>query len=66
MTKVLITFKLTPAERDTLRQLAGGQQSEYLRALIAADAQARSMDWPSETADTRGKYPRVRPTPRTG
>lgn len=58
--KVLLTLKLTATEREVLRVLAGGQQSEYVRGLIAADAARRGIAWPAETADTRGKYQRQR------
>lgn len=55
--RVLITFHLSPAERDLLDARAGaGHRSEYLRRLILADAQQAGLDLPAEVLAPRGKY----------
>lgn len=58
--KTLVTFRVTPREYAALTTLAGGRKSDYLRTLVARDAQARGVEWPAEMSDNRGKYERKR------
>ena len=59
MSKQQITFYVSAAEAAALKALAGGNKSEYLRALIRRDAAERGADWPDDALrDTRGRYPR--------
>lgn len=56
--KRLVTFHLSIGEKRAFDFLAGGNRSVYIRRLIAQDAERRGVDWPDETSDTRGQYPR--------
>jgi hypothetical protein len=47
---------MTEDQLKALVELAGGNASEYIRNLIAADAEKRGIKWPEFVA--RGKYPR--------
>lgn len=63
--KVQIVFHVSPDEREIIKRLAGKNQSVYLRGLIRRDAKARGIEWPGDTSDTRGQYPRY-PCPQCG
>jgi hypothetical protein len=65
VTKKLVTFHLSPAEKRAFDNLAGGNRSEYLRRLIRNDAEQRGIDWPDELHDTRGRYNRMSANTRT-
>lgn len=55
-TKTGVSVVLTEVQLAALAELAGGNVSEYIRSLIAADAAKRGIRWPELRG--RGKYPR--------
>ena len=59
MSRKQVTFHVSEEEREVIRQMAGKNQSAWLRKLCRQEAARRGVKWPGDTLeDTRGKYPR--------
>jgi len=47
--RTALSVTVTPAQRDAIQQLQNGARlSEYIRGLVAADANLRGVPWPDD------------------